>query len=255
MRIALHPTKNEAIRIDQYIKEFGRRPLLGEDLRERARCSFCPAKLTDVAGKTDDTMGHFAHWPKSGYCPSKEPAGRPYLRLTPVNPNPEWARYLKTVFLEKWEQYYIKLGKLVPLLSIDEFFALVHEANRLRVWEYHHLTPWEIPYTFVLMNDFPTTNSQKRNKIPQRKYWFRFWYDSSVSSLDDLWINREDDPVLFRASFIQPMRKGAVPKLDALVDFYPLVREKDYLTEPLIHPIPEWIKLKVGDRLPHLLGI
>lgn len=255
MRIALHPYIEEPITIDQYRTEFGHRPLLEDDARERARCPFCPQLLNDVAGRTNSTIGHFAHFPGSAACPSKEPAGRPYLRLTPVAPDLDWAQKLKAAFLRDWDRYYIKLQDLVPLLSLEEFFGLVTEANQLRIWECRHLEPWEIPYIFVLMVDFPVSRSVKKNKVPLRKYWFRFWYDASVGTLDDLWIHRHAEPVLFRASYIQPRRRGVSPELDALVKFYPLDREREYLQTDVERTLPQWVRDEVGRRLPKLLGL
>lgn len=255
MRIALHPTKTDQITIDRYWAQFGHRPLLAADTRPRARCPFCSQLLNDVAGRTGHTIGHFAHLPGSAGCPSKEPAGRPYIRLTPLTTDPQWAQWLKSQFLYYWERYYQKLERLIPYLSLQEFLALVAEANRLRIWEYRHLDEWEIPYVFVLMVDFPVANSRMREGKPQRKYWFRFWYDSSVSCLDDLWIRRVGEPVLYRASYPQPKRSGVVPGMESLITFYPIERTDDYLMKPVERPTPDWVRHEIALRLPQLLGL
>ena len=252
MRIALHPTINDPITIDEYWVQFGHRPLLGDDTRKRARCPFCSQILNDVAGRSGHTVGHFAHLRGSGPCPSKAPAGRPYYPLTPVDSDLNRSRLLQGDFFANWERYYRKLENLVPCLSKKGFLALVAEANRLRIWEYRHLEPWEIPYVFVLMVDFPTTNSRLKDGKPQRVFWFRFWYDASVQSIDDLWIRRDDEPTLFRASFIQPKRRGVTPKYEALVKFYLLDRERDYLTKPT-DPLPNWLCEEVEQALWRLL--
>jgi hypothetical protein len=255
MRIALHPIKNEQITIDEYIKEFGHRPILQSDNRKRARCPFCMADLNDVAGKTRDTIGHFAHFPESNSCPSKEPAGKPYLRLTPTASDPERSKELKNFFLNRWDLYYSKLRELIPYLSKSEFLALIQRANKLRIWEYRHLMLWEIPYVFVLLNDFPGTCHSKIDNGKCRKYWFRFWYDSSINELSDLWINRHSDPVLFRASFIQPGRRGVTPGIEKMVKFNSIQRDINYLDRPLPRSLPEWLSKGVENVLPSLLGV
>lgn len=255
MKLALHPKNNDPITIEQYWSQFGHRPILAADTRPRARCPFCPQLLNDVAGRSEHTIGHFAHLPGSEPCPSKEPAGVPYIRLTPEAPDTEWADWLRKQFLHNWERYYRKLEELVPFLALKEFFALITEANRLRVWEYRHLEPWEIPYVFVLMFDFPVVSSRAKDGKPLRKFWFRFWYDATVTSLDDLWIERSTDPVFYRASYPQPKRRGAVPGPESIVKFYSIPRDRDYLVADLDHPLPEWITHEVENRLPRLLGI
>jgi hypothetical protein len=255
MKVALHPFENTPISVDQYWELFGHRPLLAADSRPRARCPFCPQPLNDVAGKSQHTTGHFAHLPSSAPCPSKEPAGVPYIRLTPTSPDPQRSQWLKAQFFDNWEKYYRKLEDLVPCLALKEFFALITEANRLRIWEYRLLEPWEIPYVFVLMFDFPVTNSRTKDSKPLRKFWFRFWYDAAISSLDDLWIHRNTEPTLFRASYPQPARRGAIPGSESIVRFYPIQRDRGYLTVEPEHELPAWVKQEVGLRLPRLLGI
>lgn len=171
-------------------------------------------------------------------------------------------RLISATFCLPWQDgdgrtltYYQNLERLIPYLSLKEFLALVVEANRLRIWEYRHLAEWEIPYVFVLMVDFPVTNSRMKDGKPQRKYWFRFWYDSSVSSLDDLWISRASEPVLYRASYPQPKRSGVVPSIESLITFYPIERTSDLLIRPLERPTPDWIRREITRRLPQLLGL
>ncbi|MBI4990283.1 MAG: hypothetical protein HZC23_15820 [Rhodocyclales bacterium] len=253
MRIAKHPTTSAQMTVPDYIKSYGHRPIAGTDLRPHPRCPFCGQGLTIVAGKTDYTTGHFAHFPNSGFCPSKEPAGRPYLRLSPVDPDPAHGDYLRKMFWKYWERIYGRLCDLVPYLSLNEFIALIREANRLRVWEYRHLELWEIPYVFVLLADFPAKTGIKKNGKPCRIYWFRFWYAPSVKSIDDLWIRPEIEPTLFRASFEQPRRDGTIPGYDKLVKFYPIHQDRDYLANQPEDPIKGWVRKEVEERLPMLL--
>lgn len=232
MRSAFHPLFDRPITIEGYYQAFGRRRVDGVDSRPKARCPFCRVCLNDRAGTRDVTTAHFYHPGKSGFCPSKAGAGQPYLVLTPAYPDTAHAKFLKIAFRERWEWHFHKLSTMVKFFSVSEFMALIGRANELRIWEYKNLLPTELPYVMVLLADFPPDTGICKNGVPLRKYWFRFWYDARIRSLDDLWIKCEEPTMLFRASYYPPKRKGAIPGLDSLVKFYPIPRDSGFLHGP-----------------------
>lgn len=254
MREALHPSKHQSITIDLYLLEFGRKPVIGNDLRPRARCPICRQILNDVAGKSESSTGHFSHFQNSHYCPSKASAAEPYISLTPSNPNPKRALYLKQRFYAKWEWHYSQMCKLAAALSYQEFMALIKEANRLRIWEYSNLQEWELPYTLILTKDYPVHTSTKIKGIPLRKFWLRFWYDPSVQNLEDLWIKRTEEPKLFRASYTQPKSHNQIPGLSDIVKISLVNRQNDFLDKP-VPQVPAWLKTMLDVELLKLLGI
>lgn len=77
MHEALHPYTEKPITAEAYFLEFGRPVATSSavDTRPRARCPFCPQQMSVVGAAKG---GHFAHLPKSDWCPSKEKTAEPY---------------------------------------------------------------------------------------------------------------------------------------------------------------------------------
>lgn len=243
MREALHPFGHNLIDPPRYWLEFGRKPLdKTSDARPRARCSICKQEVFDRGGRTGEIVSHFAHITGQGFCPTKEPAGKPYLELSPRFVDQQNAISLRKIFSLEWIRYFNKLRGLVPCLSADEFVLLVGLANKYRIWEYARLSAWEIPYVFLMLADFPVKTSLPINGKPARKFWFRFWYDPKVRNIEDLWINKPEEVRFFRASYNPPAR-GGMPRAAHLVYSREIVRDRNFLDEsdelkyPMAHKI------------------
>lgn len=242
MHIALHPHTHHKITLTDHIREFGNDAL---ELQERARCPWCLNRMSNRASSTPNSTGHFAHLPKSGYCPTKEISGLPYLGKHPRHPDPESAIKIKKRFVDGWQKHFAKLAELAPGLHTDEFKKVIGIATQERIWEYANLEEYQIPYIFATLMDYPATASFIQNKKHVRHCWFRFWFDSSVQQYDDLWINRTGPLMLSRAWYGQPKR--GKPKLEDLIDFYPVEVKPDFISQDrkvspyVVGKIEKWI--------------
>lgn len=245
MRIAMHPFETERqISADQYDKEFLRRTTEPGDLRLRPKaiCEVCNTRLTFIQGN-DSHVSYFKH-DAGVFCPTKEPAGRPYLALTPVNPDPEAARILRTAFRQNWMWHYDRVSHMVPLLSADEFLALVQFATERNAWAYRGLEERMIPRLLVLMADFAPWTSFPKNK---REFWFHFFFESSVGSLDELWIRPDPNAALFRASYVAPASRRGNPRYEDLVKRVQMDDLPAATNNPIRREIPDFVSLKITE--------
>lgn len=220
MHIALHPQNNFIqLTVPEYKKEFGNGQA---DPRFRPRCPVCDQQLSIVGSSSPNTVGHFSHMPKSGYCPTKIKAGIPYFDLFPKHPDLEAANRIKILFLEHWEAHFSRLNELVHGLSVQEFVTIVRLANDQRIWEYSKLREYQLPYVFATLKDFPPHESiPKGDGSFVRKFWFRCWFDVSVTRYDDIWIHRTTPLKFWRAWYEQP-KVGCKPKTQDLIRSYSL---------------------------------
>lgn len=255
MREAWHPTGNRLISVAEYREEFGNKPLKQADNRPRAFCPFCPAKLGDCAGRTAESIGHFAHSKNSGYCPSKNKAAEPFLILPPVDPDPNNSVRLRRFVRDAWYWIYWKVRDLVPYFSVGEFVELIREATRYQIWAYRHFEPWEVPYTLVVLNDFSPATGYKKQGRPQREFWYRFWYATPNGSFSERWNDPHERPLLYHGVFKVPTALNIPPGIsDSHAPPEVIRQESDYLdrTKPSLFP---FIVDEVERRLPRILQL
>lgn len=243
MHKAQHPSRSEKISVADHIKEFGNDRLTYE---QRARCPLCKERMVNRASSAPNSIGHFAHMPGSGYCPTKESSGLPYLNKPPRNPDLAAARRMKATFIENWRKHYSQLNWLVKGLHTKEFIKVIQLANKERIWEYSELEEYQLPYIFATLMDYPSANSfHKRDGSPLRKYWFRCWFDTSVRQYDDLWIHRDKPLMFWRAWYTNPA-KGR-PKLDDLIEAYDVELSDIFLSQEVdtnayvVKVITDWL--------------
>ena len=231
MRIALHPHTRQKIDHARYIKEFGHKDVVGKevDLRPEAICPFCGGNVYSAAEKT--RTPHFRHHP-GAFCPSMEPAGRPYLPLTPNNPDPVAGAVLRAAFRLHWRRHYVAIRRLVPCLSPEEFVDLIRIASEQGVWDYIGFEEIDIPYVFLLMADFPPWTSTKANGKHERDLWLRFFYNPEVRAVEDLWIIPRQNVVLHRVSFKAPKNKRARPPYEDLLKETTIEMDQTFLEGP-----------------------
>ncbi|WP_175906851.1 hypothetical protein [Burkholderia sp. BCC1640] len=242
MHEALHPFTEKPITAEAYFLEFGRPVATSSavDTRPRARCPFC-SQLMSVVGAAKG--GHFAHLPKSDWCPSKEKTAEPYLVLTPTEPDDEAATELKALFRGAWQQHYARLQEIAPGFSHKEFIELLTRANRLNIWAYKDLQPRNLPYILPLLADFsPASGRRQRTDAgvlePARRLWLRFMYSSAVRQAEDLWIRPTGEVKFFRVSYRPPPRSA--PKPGDILKNVEIERSDAFLTATP-RPLPEFV--------------
>lgn len=252
MHEALHPNHDYKVDVSAYLRDFGRLPLghKGPESRRPPRCPFCGQDLSVIGDKNgQSTTGHFAHKPRSDFCPSKVPAGKPYLDLRPRRPDLLASLNLRTEFKATWQQQLKQLEDMVACLDHREFLGLLALADKWRIWEYANLHVGQVPFVLVALADFsPVTGRHDREGAPLRKLWLRFFYDSELRRLEDLWIRPTTPPALFRVSYL-PKPRGGIPDSKNLLRSTPVEISAKFLTRPVAPPTPPWLVDKVEDWL------
>lgn len=232
MRVALHPDTLESVKVKDYMEEFGKPTFDPKDAHiPKAICPYCSNKLA-VAAETVNRIAHFRH-PDNTNCPSIETARLPYESLTPSCPDPVAGRELRKAFRKNWKRHFDKLKELAPGLSFyGEFLPLLERSLKQSIWHYVGMTEAVVPYTLVLLADFPVWTSKPKDGKPERKYWLRYFMAAGHNDISDLWIRPANMPKLYRVSFKSPKRKSTRPPYEDLVKTTPLEINASFLTAP-----------------------
>lgn len=181
----------------------------------------CPYCHNDLFLRQGTKTIHFWHGTSKDFCPSKEPFGRPYLPLTPTEPDLAHAAALREQFKAEWQLHYRELERLIPCMSCEEFLLLLNEALRRDIFAYTNMTIDDVPYVMVLALDYVPETSYKQ----ERRFWFRFWYSSKIRQIDQLWIVPPSEVELIRASFTPPVAPERFPDYDTgLIADKPMAR-------------------------------
>lgn len=217
MKSALHPTVNKSITVVDYINEFGVKLDGNGHLRVRpfSRCPACGREM-HTKGEANPTVdGVFSHQPNvDQFCPLKASAERPYINLPPVDEDQNRAKALRYSFINNWKFHYGLMKGHLTVLSIFDFINLIKFADSNRIWSYRHVEEAQLPYIFLALKEFPPVKSKGKYI---RRDWVRFWFDSRVRSLDDLWIETNGDWLMIKATYANP-RSGGVPTHKQLKD-------------------------------------
>jgi len=190
---ALHPKKPEIISHNDYLKFALDANYTRPNDAPAARCPICKRHMKVKAGKTKDD-GHFYH-NDNLFCPTKDPASRPYLNLTPRNPVAELAN--RAFAKDNIDLIYSRLKVIAPCLDLKEFIEILKEAKRLHAYGYANLIPCYLPYVYVTLINFLPSKSYKKS----RKLKFCFFYENTIKSYEELWINKGFSSELFRISY------------------------------------------------------
>lgn len=219
MRIAIDPHDGQQITPEQYLARWGNKALGSNvDHRPRVRCEFCNQEMSHVAGRTQDSCGHFAHLRKSGYCPTKAPAATPYGVLKPVNPDPQRAVWIRQNAMLHWRWIYQEIAERIPAFSAKEFVELVRIADKDGLWGYRNLTLRQVPELFLVIRDFTPATSKFR------KLWLRVWFSANIKDIEALWITPPESVKLLRASFPAPTGRQRIPKPEQMIKLRELPR-------------------------------
>lgn len=248
MRVAWHPESNEFVKASDIEREYGERTAeLADDFEQPpAACRVCGRDLFLIKGNPK-RIAHFRH-PPLVHCPTKEPAGKPYLSLRPKNPDPHAGARLRQIVIERWKELYHDLQELIPYFSPIEFRTLMRRATERRTWDYRGLEFADLAKTLVMLSDYAPWTGQ-----PGRELWFRFWYESTIADIDQLWIRREASPILFRASFVAPPRGGRPEYEDvvAIKDNWKIPEHIPVLRRTEVEEIDRWFT-RNRDQFPQI---
>lgn len=241
MKEALHPTQSRPITVVEYIRLFGPRldHLGRKNIRPPARCPACNEDMHPRGEADPEVDGVFAHKPNStAYCPLKQSAAQPYQILPQKDPDLAAAQRLRASFFLHWKYHWQLLRDYAPYADIAEFIALIRYSDKQCIWQYRDLQEYEIPYIFLVLKDFHPIKSKGKWL---RKEWIRFWFDSRVRTIDDLWIRTTGDWRIVKAIYATPRAKGTVPGAAQLRSTAIPPINRDFLegVEPMVHPYQE----------------
>lgn len=124
------------------------------------------------------------------------------------------------------------MNKLVLFLSPEEFIGLLEIAMENRIWDYKGFRETDIPYSLLLLADFPPWTSTRRNRTHERRLWNRFWYSPNVRTIDMLWIEPVERVQLFRAFFEPPARRNGRLAYEDLIRYDPVPIDRNFLEGP-----------------------
>lgn len=192
---ATHPNNNDLISYSEYIQFALDQGYQKTNDAPSTKCPVCNRNMKVRAGhKKDD--GHFYH-NDSLFCPTKKPSARPYLGLTPTNPDRNATFKNKQFVIDNLEKIWKKLNKIIPFVHINEFIEMLKEAKRLNIYGYSNLNPQLLPYVFVTLINFLPSKSKKK----ERKLKFCFFYESTIQTYEELWMNQGCFSKLVRISY------------------------------------------------------
>lgn len=240
MRYAYLSDNDEEITAIRYFDVFGRATTdrIDNFRPPTVYCDVCNEEVFPVDAK--NKTPHFRHREGSN-CPTKKPAGLPYLTLRPTEPDEQHARQLKLSFAAHWKWHYAEVSRHVPFLSIREFIRLVEIATEENIWAYAGLPETRIPYVLLLTADFSPLTGRKDKGIPLRKLWFRFCYGIEVAEVKQLWITPVEALRPRRLSYIAPTRRNARPKEEDRLGNSPIAIDVNFLEKP--EPtVPDWVE-------------
>jgi hypothetical protein len=198
---ALDPAKKNIISVRQYDEMVVQSGFGTARQAPPSWCPVCKMEMKPRAGQTNANR-HFYHVDDK-FCPTKDPARRPYLGLMPRVVDQAAATANVQFTIQNLELIYAQLNVIVPLLDFKEFINILDEAKRLNVYGYANLVAEYIPYVFVtLINFLPSTSLAKKRALK-----FMFFYDDGIRTIEDLWIHRGFRSNLYRISY-----SGATPQ-------------------------------------------
>lgn len=235
MERAFHPTRDERITVQKYLSEFGSKLGPNGEHRKRPR-SRCPVCLEHMKIVGDDRPPHdqlFSHIGNMNPapCPLRNSADHKYAFLQEAPQDSAAGKALRRSFFKNWEIHYAKMKKLLNgFVNAEDFINLISEADRARLWHRSKLSEWELPYIFLVWKEWKPVKNKKTGDI-LRKEWIRFWFDSRIRTIDDIWIRTQGTFRIIKARYT-PLKRGGIPGLRHLVDTDDVEIDPDFLTFP-----------------------
>lgn len=236
MKQGRHAQSRQLMTLQQYIQDFGSK--LDQNGAKRIRpvliCPQCKVSLHTVgennAGSTD---AFFAHdpIPKSQakpYCELKDGGTKKYEGLTPTHPDIQGGAALRQNFMNNWRKHWALIKTYVEYPDIFPFINAVKHLDSSKTWQHKGLREELVPYIILSLLEFAPPKGKAANV---RNITYRFWFDGTVRTYQDLWIRTTGDFSMIRASYHPP----ANPKSKVLrfIDCADVTLYLDFLNLPL----------------------
>lgn len=221
MRKAFWPHKNEECTAEKYLAEYGGRHDSRWKFVQRpfGRCPACLEPVKLVGEDRVPLAPVFSHIGSSKVpppCPLRNSADHKYAFLIEPPQDTMRGRLLRISFFEHWQHHYKQTQRhLKGIANIEDFISMINAADHTGLWYRAQLSEWEIPYIFLVWQDYPPLRG--RDGKLKRREWYRFWFNARVRTLEDLWIRTTGQSWIIRATYATP-RNGGVPGLKQLKD-------------------------------------
>ncbi|MBE7562191.1 hypothetical protein H7F10_04300 [Acidithiobacillus sp. HP-6] len=253
MKTALHPYNDrKEVTVQAYTAEFG--PKLDSHGRHRERPNArCPGCLEPLIIRGNDRPLQdqiFSHNRNENppSCPLRNMADHRYAFLQPVPADTQRGRLLRADFFAHWQAHYGHMRRLLNgYMDVDDFIALIREADADRLWSRNQIEKWEITYIFLAWKEWPPVRNNRDEIL--RAEWLRFWFDSRVRTFEDIWIRTEGDPRIIKATYQNPAR-ARIPSLQHLEDTRILYIDRNFL-QANYRPAVDYVVTKLHQAFPN----
>jgi hypothetical protein len=243
MRIAKDPFDEVSITPIHYQERHGKPVSASGAVNNRpaAKCPACDGDL-HLKGELDPAVETiFSHNPTKAFCPIKESARHNYEILEKKDEDPERSAALKAAFFSSWKRHWNQFRRYVGHADIKDFIALVKYADRKGIWRYRSLREHEILAIILVIKDFQPVEASDGRVL--RKHWVRFWFESSVKTLDDFWNLPEARRRLIKASYDLPKRAHTLnSKYLVAFDVVSIVSEFLEVPESQVPPVHVYVE-------------
>lgn len=258
MDTGLWPDRDEECSVVEYSAEYGGKhdKRWAVTPRPKARCPACRQPMKLVGEDRPPHDRHFSHIGNSEnapYCPLRNIADYKYEFLEPAPADSERGCALRASFFRNWRRHWRILNSHLDGISdVFAFIKMIHIADRTRLWNRPSLEEWEIPYIFLVWQDYPPVKNKRTNTY-MRKEWYRFWFDSRVRTLEDIWILTQGRWTIVRAMYAIP-RSGKAPGIDQLRDTKIVQVDEQFLTHGTPPEPRGFVIVKMHEAFSNELG-
>lgn len=209
MKQGRHSQNRQLMTLQQYIQTFGSK--LDHLGNKRSRpvlvCPACAVSLHTVgennAGATD---AFFAHDPipsgqRRPFCQLKDDGTKKYEGLTPTEPDVQAGIVLRQSFLNNWRKHWALIKTYVEYPDIFAFVNAIKHLDNSKTWQHNGLREELVSYIILSLLEF----APPKGKVADaRNVTYRFWFDGTVRTYEDLWIRTTGDFSMIRASYHPP---------------------------------------------------
>lgn len=224
--------------------------------RPPAICPACRATLFLRGEASNAVAPNFAHHPGAGFCPIKSGGAHKYSVLPPTTYNSAIGDALRRSFFKNWKLHWLRFRDYVGFVSVADFIMIIKYMDAKRMWEYHSLREYEIPYVLLVLKDFkPVRKAAKKGDVSTaqqywRHKWVRFWFDASITLFDDYWnLSANNRRPLLKALYTtSPTAKR--PNPDDISDFEYVQIDLHFLTRPAPTSIDSKVAAKMKVAFP-----
>jgi hypothetical protein len=177
------------------------------------RCPLCFGAMEPAPGMT----GFVRHknTRRAAQCVLTTPHYQPDDLAVRRVANPALSALNRRRFVESWECHYALVRQMWPGITIQRFIDMLALADVLGLWSYPGLREDDLAVVLLVLAGFirvrpgvepgvgpgggPGAVAERPRGMTTS--WVRFWFDSSVHDVGDLWMPRERPAELFRVDY------------------------------------------------------